>query len=190
MTLMQGFQRLCVQAGTPARPGHSPFVDSVLTFLSGFDWNWLVYFATGAMLVFAGLLLGAMFVKRWQMARLGFFLFTAATFIVRLTRPDDKFWNIAALVGAFASVFLLFSIHAKSRMVNRKEPIYYLLNTATLVLIYFPINFFTAIMAAVALIGSVFFLTTKAPSHAGKYKTREADPIILESLEKRSRKRL
>ena len=62
MTLMQGFQRLCVQAGTPARPGHSPFVDSVLTFLSGFDWNWLVYFATGAMLVFAGLLLGAMFV--------------------------------------------------------------------------------------------------------------------------------
>lgn len=183
------WQNTSVEAAKSEPRGHSLLVESLLEFMKGFDWNWLLYFATGAMLTFAVILFASMFIKRWQMTRLGFFLFTAATFVVRVARPDDAFWNIAAIVGAVVSVFLLVSVSAKGRLVNRKEPVYYILNTATLILIFFDITFFTATMAAIALLASVFFLTTKAPSRAGKYKEREADPILLESLQKRARKR-
>lgn len=189
MDLTGTWHQIITQAASPTPASNSRLVDTLLEFLSGFDWNWLLYFVTGAMLTFAVILFATMFIKRWQMARLGFFLFTGATFVVRIARPDDKFWNIAAIVGAAVSIILLVSVMGKGRLVNRKEPIYYILNTVTLILIFFNITFFTATMAAIALLGSVFFLTTKAPSSPDKYKAREADPHILESLQKRAQKR-
>jgi hypothetical protein len=189
MNLTGAWRQITMQAASPEPPSNSRLVVTLLEFMSGFDWNWLLYFVTGAMLTFAVILFATMFIKRWQMTRLGFFLFTGAAFVVRIARPDDKFWNIAAIVGAAVSVFLLVSVMSKGRLANKKEPIYYILNTATLILIFFDITFFTATMAAIALLASVFFLTTKAPSSPDKYKAREADPHILDSLQKRAQKR-
>ena len=189
MTPTHTWQQITTQAAQQNGPSRSQLVSTVLEFLGGFDWNWLLYFSTGAMLTFAVILFASLFIKRWQTTRLGFFLFTAATFVVRLARPDDMFWNVAAIVGAGLSLILLISVHTSSTVVNKKEPIYYILNTVTLTLIFFRITFFTATMAALSLLASVFFLTTKAPSSPDKYKEREADPNILDSLEKRAQKR-
>ena len=164
-------------------------VSPLLHTLYSLEWGWALYFTIGAFLVFACILFAMLFIKRWQTPRLGFFLFTASTFVVRVMRPTDKFWNICSATGVAVALFLLFSTK-KTLRVDIKEPIYYILNAFSLLLITFQLSSYTSTIAAMSLCASLFFITTKSYTRHHKYNKLIADPIIMESLEKRSKKRL
>lgn len=171
-------------AGSPA--SEHPAV----RIFTGMDWTWVGYFAIVAAIVFGCLLFGMIFVRRWREPRLGFFLFTISTFVVRVLRPGDFFWNVAALAGAVGAAIMTVITIRDIRNHDIREVVYYLLNGFTLLLITPAIqNIYISLCAGVSLIASLFFmLTTRAAS--GRYRGRDADPHILESLQKRAGRKL
>jgi hypothetical protein len=170
-------------------PGAGTSQLKLLHTLYHVEWGWALYFSIGLFLVFACILFAVLFIKRWQTPRLGFFLFTASTFVVRVMRPTDKFWNVCSAAGVALALFLLFSTK-KTKRVDLKEPIYYLLNAFTLLLITFELASYTSALAAMSLCASLFFMNTKSYSRHHKYDKLIADPNIMESLEKRSKRQL
>lgn len=156
---------------------------------NNFDWTWLLYFFIAAIMVFGIILLTALFYKRWKAPRLGFFLYTAAVFAVRVMRPEDVAWVAGAVVGVALSIILLGSCLAGKHRVDRKEPVFYILNAFSLGLIAMPLAFYIDAIAAMSLLASLFFITTVTPTSPHRYKGTSADPFIIESLEKRAKKR-
>lgn len=171
-------------AGAPAQE------HPAVKIFMGIDWSWLGYFAIIAVTVFGCLLFGMIFVRRWREPRLGFFLFTVSTFVVRLLRPEDFAWNAFAIAGTVGAAIMTFITARDIKNHDIKEIVYYVLNGFTLLLLsYTDINIYVGLCAGVSLIASLFFmLTTKAS--AGRYRGRDADPHILESLQQRSKRRL
>ena len=165
-------------------------VNPLFELLMSIEWNWLLYFATAAFLVFAVILFGAMFYRQWREPRLGYFIFCAAVFAVRVMRPDDKFWNVAAFVGGVACLFTLASVIAGKRISSGRELIFYPLVTFSLFLLTFEVNFVLGTLGAITLAASLFFLATTPPSGRHQLKNRQADHNILDSLEQKSKRQL
>ena len=143
----------------------------MLHTLHNIEWGWALYFTIGAFLVFGFILFAVLFIKRWQTPRLGFFLFTASTFVVRVMRPTDKFWNVCSATGVAVALFLLLSTK-KTRRIDLKEPIYYILNAFTLLLITFALSSYTSAIAAMSLCASLFFINTKSYSEKRSKRQR------------------
>ena len=179
--------------GSPRQmPPNADLMLQAYRIFHNFDWRWLLGFAAVALFLIGIVFFGAMFFKRQHSPKLGFFLYVVWVGAVRTLRPDDKAWLAAAVVGIAIALILLFSTFAAKgawRHVNRKEPIYYLMNAFALCMFTMPLNQFEYSIAAFAVFSSLFFITASAPRSKHKYKKRDADPAILESLEKRANKK-
>lgn len=177
-------------AAGAAESGKTPnqAADYAVKLFNSIDWSWVGAFALTAFLVFGCLVLAILFLKRWQVPRLGFFLFTAVNIGARIFRSSFIFWNVAAVIGAVAAVIFVISIHVgKNRHIDRKEPVYYLLNAVSLIILVFELNLYMITTSILCLFISLFFINTRGPSqHRGSL---EADAAIMESLEKRARRR-
>lgn len=157
--------------------------------LGGMDWQWLVGYVAIAGGIFAVLLFGGMFIRRWQNPRLGFFLLTGTVILVRAWRPENVFWRILAPAAALLAIVLFVMLFRSRQYLMLKEPTYYLANAFALIVMSFPVGGYNIALALAALAVSLFFIVTKRSTSPEKFKGREADPIILESLEKRARRK-
>lgn len=179
----------------PASGGRSPGPSAAMqayNILHNFDWRWLLGFTAVAIFLIGIVFFGANLFRKQASPKLGFFLYVVWVGSVRTLRPNDKAWLAAAVVGIIIAATLLITTLASKRdwnHSNRKEPIYYLMNGFALGMFLMPLNEFEYSIAAFAVFASLFFINSKKPHHKDKYKKRDADPAILESLEKRANKK-
>ena len=176
-------------APAPKMPSNS---DIAYSIFHNFDWRWLLGFTAIAIFLIGILFFGAMLFRKQSSPKLGFFLYVIWVGAVRTLRPNDKAWFAAVVVGiAIAGILLATTLAAKADWshTNRKEPIYYLLNAFALGIFLMDMNEFYYSVAAFAVFASLFFINARKPHPKNKYKKRDADPAILESLEKRANKK-
>jgi hypothetical protein len=154
-----------------------------------FDWRWLMYFLAAALLVFGLILFTMLFIRRMQTSRLLFFLVTSTVFVIRVLNPNDRIYLAVAAAGIVLSLIFLAYVVRGGKKADRREPIYYLFNALTFVIMCLPMKSYDIMMAATSLFMSLFFITTRAAKPAGKYTKTDADPFIISQLEKRAKKK-
>ncbi len=141
-------------------------------------------------IVFSFLIFAALFIKRWKIPRMGYFLVSTSILISRFMMPNLIFWRVAAISAGFFSFVMFFLSHRNIDFDSRKEPLYFLFNAFTLFIITTPMNLYVATFATISLLSSLFFVTTKKPTRRGKFTQLDADDKIMESLEKRVKRPL
>lgn len=165
------------------------FAANTADMLKNFDWRWLMYFITAALLVFGIILFSALAMRRMQASRLSFFIVTIGVLIIRVLRPTEIAWKIAAGAGVVLSILFFLSVLKAGKQVDKKEPIFYLLNIFSFVLLCMPVQFYEATLIGLSVFMSLFFLTAKTPRSADRYTKNTADPFIVSQLEKRSKRK-
>ena len=96
-------------------------------------------------------------------------------------------YPILNLEGKYLCIWLFHPWHEKHEFIAGREPAYFLLNSFALVVCSLTSSHYLNGLAAVALFASLFFMTTKNPRKPGKHG--KADQYVLESLEKRAKRR-
>lgn len=129
-------------------------------------------------------------IRLWRIPRMGYFMVTAVILSVRYREPDIIFWKVAAFTAGMFSLMMFFISHRHVDFDSRKEPLYFLFNAFTLLIISFSINFYLSIIAATSLIASLFFVTTRKPVPHGKFIEHDADAMIMDTLEKKAKRPL
>jgi len=139
--------------------------------------------------VLAGVVIfSALFIKLWNLPRMGYFMVTLSILAVRYFSPEIIFWKVAAVSAALFSLLMFVLSHRHLDFDSRKEPLYFLFNAFTLFIASFQLNFFLSAMACTSLIASLFFVVTRKPVPHGKFKQLEADEKIMETLEKKAKR--
>ncbi|MEW6200457.1 MAG: hypothetical protein AB1546_00650 [bacterium] len=152
-----------------------------------FDWRWLLMFASSAILIFAIILFGMLHFRRWGGApRLGWFLVTTVVLANRVIQPDELFWNAFGCLMGVISIISGFYLFHRREYVAGKEPIYFFLNSFSLLIISFTASHYLYAISGMSLVASLFFITTKNPRKPGRHG--QAHPFELESLRKKIEK--
>ncbi|MFA6448706.1 MAG: hypothetical protein WCX65_04490 [bacterium] len=145
---------------------------------------------TGIGLLFCFLIIFFLFFRRWNIPRMGYFFVTLLILITRFREPADLFWKTGAVTAGLFSLAMFVNAHLKHDFDSRKEPLYFLFNAFTLLIIAFSTEPFTICIAGVSLLASLFFLITLKPVRRGKFTQLDADAKIMETLEKKARRPL
>ncbi len=159
-----------------------------------FEYGDLAVIITGAALLMGVSIFAYMFIRRWNISRMGYFLISAMVVGVRIQKPDIIFWTPFAFVAGLFSVLMFFLTQKNVDFDSRKEPMYFLFNGMCLLLIAFPMgrptDFFLVTIALISLLSSLFFVVTKKHVPTGKFKKHDADEAIMNILEKKARRPL
>ncbi|MEW5945952.1 MAG: hypothetical protein AB1742_07110 [bacterium] len=182
------FLRLPAAAGAGGfqRGGGKPSGEMVEMYqsLQSFDWGWLAAFLVGATLTFLVILFSILFFRRWGVPRLGYFFVTMVVIANRLFIPDEMFWVAFAYVnGVFSAFMAFYQFHERERVMG-KEPVYFMLNAFSLIVIAAGTGGVYSGMAALSLFTSLFFVTTKNPRRPGRHG--KAEPFVLEQMRRRA----
>jgi hypothetical protein len=162
-------------------PEGTGMIDAISQF---YDWKWFLGYLLAVGGIFAVILFGFLFIKKWNNPRLGFFLITGIVIITRLAKPENIFWKVMAGSSAIFAFVLFFTLFRDKKLLMLKEPTYYLFNGFALVMMTMPIGVYNVSMAVIALAMSLFFITTPKKHHAKKFTGTVADANILEKIEK------
>lgn len=131
-----------------------------------------------------------MFIRRWNLSRMGYFLLSAMVIGVRIQKPDIIFWTPFAFMAGLFSFLMFFLTQKNVDFDSRKEPIYFLFNGMSLLLISFPmgepVDFYSVTFSLICLLASLFFVVTKKYVPKGKFEKHDADEAILNVLEKKA----
>lgn len=144
----------------------------------------------GIAILFGVIIFAFLFIRLWRIPRMGYFMVTVIILSVRYQEPDIIFWKVAAFTAGMFSLMMFFISHRHVDFDSRKEPLYFLFNAFTLLIVSFSISFYLSIMAAMSLIASLFFVTTRKPVPHGKFTEHDADAMIMDTLEKKAKRPL
>ncbi len=155
-------------------------------YVDNHDLSELVTALTGIAMVFAIIIFTILFLRRWNVPRMGYFLVTLTTLASRSMAPEVVFWSVVAFVAGLFSVFMFFSSKNTVNFDSKKEPLFYLFNAFSLLLIVYSVDFYYATFSALSLATSLFFVISRANTPRGRFKKHDADEMILKTLEKRA----
>ena len=141
-------------------------------------------------LLFGVIIFSFIFFRRWKIPRVGYFLVTLVILICRIRVPKDLFWITGAFTAGLFSILMFILAHKRVDFDSRKEPLYFLFNAFTLLIISFSRDSYTLSIAGFSLLASLFFIVTLKPIPRGKFTQHDADEKIMETLEKKARRRL
>jgi hypothetical protein len=136
------------------------------------------------------LIFSFLFFRRWKIPRMGYFLATVVILLSRFRMPDDLFWKTGAVTAGLFSLIMFASAYKRIDFDTKKEPMYFLFNAFTLLVIAFSMEFFTMSLACASLFASLFFIVTLKPVPRGKFTQFDADGKIMEVLEHKTHRRL
>jgi hypothetical protein len=161
---------------------------------SGGDWKtaiWKMFVESPtAVAAMSGLvILAFLFFPRWRNPRNGIFLFSVIVIIVRMWNPDNIFWQILAPTGAVLSMGIFVYMMAAKNYQLLKEPTYFVFNAFSMFMMSFTVSTFTLILAIVSTAVSLFFIVTMPSAPPERFKNRNADPNIMDSLAKRAQRK-
>jgi hypothetical protein len=180
------------QPAAPSPEAAKEYVDGLSTaekyrlYVDNHDLTELVAAFTGMAMVFAIIIFTILFLRRWKAPRMGYFLVTLTTLASRVMAPDVVFWSVVAFVAGLFSIFMFFSSKNAVNFDSKKEPLFYLFNAFSLLLIVYSADFYYATFSASSLSTSLFFVISRANTPHGKFKKHDADEMILKALEKRA----
>ncbi len=145
---------------------------------------------SGIGLIFGVLIFSFIFLRRWKIPRMGYFLVTLIILLTRFREPSIIFWKVGAFTAGLFSLTMFVLAHKKLDFDSRKEPLYFLFNAFTLLVIAFSTEVFTICLAGFSLLASLFFVVTLKPIPRGKFLKHDADDKILETLVKKASRKL
>ncbi|GEM_PF-2030387 len=183
------------QPAAPASPSPEAVkdhLDSLSTaekyrlYVDNHDLSELVTALTGMAMVFAIIIFTILFLRRWNVPRMGYFLVTLSTLASRSMAPDVLFWSVVAFVAGLFSIFMFFSSKSSVNFDSKKEPLFYLFNAFSLLLIVYSVDFYYATFSSLSLATSLFFVISRGNTPHGRFKKHDADEMILKTLEKRA----
>jgi hypothetical protein len=157
---------------------------------AGGDGEEMLASLTGIAILFGVIIFSFIFLRRWKIPRMGYFLVTLVILVSRIIVPKDLFWITGAVTAALFSLVMFVLAHKRLDFDSRKEPLYFLFNAFTLFIISFSKDSFTFSIAGFSLLASLFFIVTLKPVPHGKYQQHDADPKIMETLQKKAQRRL
>ncbi len=145
---------------------------------------------SGIGLIFGVLIFSFIFLRRWRIPRMGYFLVTLIILLTRFREPNLIFWKVGAFSAGIFSLVMFGIAHKKLDFDSRKEPLYFLFNAFTLLVIAFSTEIFTICLAGFSLLASLFFIVTLKPIPRGKFLKHDADEKIMETLVNKASRKL
>jgi hypothetical protein len=145
---------------------------------------------SGIGVLFGVIIFSFIFFRRWRIPRMGYFLVTLVILFSRFRVPTNMFWKTGAVTAGLFSLMMFFVTQKKRDFDSRKEPLYFVFNAFTVLIIAFSTEPFTMSLAGISLIASLFFIVTLKPVPHGKFTQHDADAKIMETLEKKARRRI
>ncbi len=143
----------------------------------------------GIALIFGIIIFTALFFRRWRIPRLGYFFITVVIIISRFRLPHDLFWIMGAIAAGLLSLVMALSAYKRTDFDTKKEPLYYLFNGFTLLIIAFSTELFTMALACASLFASLFFMITIRKGASSKFTQLDADGKILEVLANKAQRK-
>ncbi len=144
----------------------------------------------GILLIFSIIFFSSIFLKRMKIPRMGYFLVSCVVLASRYDDPDDLFWKSVAVCAGLFSVLMFFASHKNIDYDSRKEPMYFIFNAFTMLVICVYIDFYTLVLACLSLVASLFFVVSRKSLPHGKFTKLDADEKIMEALERRTQRKL